>query len=263
LGEPGIGRVRSTILRKFVEWLVHINVCGVLSATKWGDELFIRKGTKPSRILPLRQEVNLNLFEDNGNAKELNTLGIDIRDRFLVVFVGRLNKEKYPADVIESAQYIIKDFPNVLYLFIGEGPEQEYLESLTDKLGLEKNVVFAGFRQNSEVAYYLKKANVVICPLSANSLIEAAAAGAPIVAYDVDWHSTFITNNESGILVKFRDVKALAKATIALFKNPPLGERLGEKAKKIAFEKYSPSVVQDVLLNSLIRAHKQYYKIID
>jgi glycosyltransferase involved in cell wall biosynthesis len=71
---------------------------------------------------------------------------------------------------------------------------------------------------------------------------EAAAASKPIVAFHVEWHSEFIENERTGLLVKNRDVVALAEAVERMLTSPSWALELGRKARERLDRMYDPRV---------------------
>ena len=70
------------------------------------------------------------------------------------------------------------------------------------------------------------------------SLIEACAAGRPVVSYDVEWHSELVKSNETGFLLKEHDIDAVVEALDWLLEHPSESDAMGERAKTMAFERH-------------------------
>lgn len=68
------------------------------------------------------------------------------------------------------------------------------------------------------------------------SLIEACAAGCPVISYDVEWHSELVKNRETGFLIKEYDIDGATEALNWLLEHPVDSETMGQRAKKLAFE---------------------------
>lgn len=64
-------------------------------------------------------------------------------------------------------------------------------------------------------------------------------SGKPIVAYDIEWHSELIKNNETGLLVAKGDIEGAANAILKILDNAELARKMGENARRLAIEKYS------------------------
>ena len=70
------------------------------------------------------------------------------------------------------------------------------------------------------------------------SLIEACAAGRPVVSYDVEWHSELVKYKETGFLLKENDVDGVFDALDWILEHPEESNAMGQKAKALAFERH-------------------------
>jgi glycosyltransferase involved in cell wall biosynthesis len=104
-------------------------------------------------------------------------------------------------------------------------------------------VVFAGNQPQAWIADLLRSATVVLSPLTGRALVEAALSGSVIVAYDVDWHSELVRPDETGILVPYRDTRAMADAVCALIADPARAARLGANARALALKMMDPGAL--------------------
>jgi glycosyltransferase involved in cell wall biosynthesis len=77
-------------------------------------------------------------------------------------------------------------------------------------------------------------------------LIEAGAAGCPIVAYDIEWHYELVKNGETGFLIKERDWDALSKAVICLLDHPAEARAMGIRARQAVMAKHDLSHASQV-----------------
>lgn len=92
---------------------------------------------------------------------EKKSLGINETDP-VVLFIGRIAKEKSIDVIINSMKELIKKIPNCKLLLVGDGPERENLEALARELGIEKSVVFAGERPWAEIGKYYQMGDVFV-----------------------------------------------------------------------------------------------------
>ena len=107
----------------------------------------------------------------------------------VVLFVGRIAKEKSIDVIINSMNQLIKKMPNCKLLIVGDGPERENLEELTNNLGISKFVVFAGEKPWADIGKYYQMGDVFVgaslTETQGLTFAEAMAAQIPVVAkYD-------------------------------------------------------------------------------
>lgn len=158
----------------------------------------------------------------------------------IALFVGRLEPLKHPEDAIHALFEAIKRSPQVRLLMVGDGSMRGYLENLVQELRLERSVCFSGPRSQEEVRSALVGAAVVLAPLAGRALVEAALSGRPIIAYDVEWHSELL-DEESGVLVPYRDAQAMGRAISELVSDPESASRLGGNGRKKCLEMMDPT----------------------
>ena len=137
--------------------------------------------------------VNIEPFKRSNYSEELiknekKTFGID-ETQPVILFIGRIAKEKSIDVIMNSMEELIKKIPNCKLLIVGEGPERENLENLAKSLGIEKSVVFAGEKPWAEIGRYYQMGDVFVgaslTETQGLTFEEAMAAQIPVVAkYD-------------------------------------------------------------------------------
>jgi glycosyltransferase involved in cell wall biosynthesis len=136
----------------------------------------------------------------------------------IVLYAGRLEEEKNPSGAIEAFAVIVKEFPGAGLLMAGSGSKQEELEDLVRNLGLAGKVIFLGYR--TDVPSLYKAADVLLVASWHESwgasMVEALAAGCPVVAPDVG------VAKEVGATVAERG--KLAQAAIDVLKSGARGQ---------------------------------------
>jgi glycosyltransferase involved in cell wall biosynthesis len=181
-------------------------------------------------------------FAPLSERRELRT-ELQVADRPLLLYLGRLSPEKYPADLLTAIAALRPRFPDALLLMAGDGPQRIELQREARRLGLGEHVRFLGMQEPARVRDLLFTADVILSPLTGSALVEAALAATPIVAYDVEWHSELILDGITGILVPYRDAEAMGRAASRILADPELGRRLGLAARERALEQHHPKVV--------------------
>jgi glycosyltransferase involved in cell wall biosynthesis len=174
----------------------------------------------------------------------------------LIATVGRVCE-------IKGQEYLIRALPQVERLagrasvaIFGENTEPTFsrLQRLAAELDLSDRVYFAGLRD--DIAELLPWVDVFALPsLSeglSNALLEAMAAGRPIVATNVGGNPELIRDAENGLLVPAADPEALAGAAVRLIKDRSLAAKLGAASRKTAHEAFSTE--------AMVRRHEQVYE---
>lgn len=163
-------------------------------------------------------------------------LGFQKKDK-LLLFVGRLIYAKGLQDIFPVLKDLIVLEPHLKVVVVGEGPYQEELKKKAQEEHCEKIIYFMGGHAQREVQEFLKIADWFVNPSHSEglprSVLEAAAAGLPIVATDAGGTGEIIKDHISGFLVPIQNSKKIRKALIKIIQNPSLAKELGAKAQKI------------------------------
>jgi len=159
--------------------------------------------------------------------------------------VGRLVEAKnYPMLIRVLAQLLAMNVP-ARVTFIGDGPERNKLETLSFALGVEKFIQFSGFQD--DVSKWLKKFDVIafssIREGTPVAMLEAMAAGVPVVATDVGGIPDVIDDGVNGLLIPSQDVSAMVKALQLLSKNYLVRCRLATAGRQRIIESYSRDII--------------------
>jgi len=192
-------------------------------------------------------------------------LGISTDD-LVIGKIARLFRLKGHDDLIAVAPEIVRQYPRVKFLFVGDGEWRAKFESKTRELGLEKHVVFAGLIRPEEVPRYVGIMDALV-HLSLReglprALSQAMAGGKPVVAYDCDGAREVCLDGKTGFLLRPGDLPGLKLALIKLIENAPLREQLGHSGREFVRENFSAERMVDQLAALYLnlatdRSHRQ------
>lgn len=154
----------------------------------------------------------------------------------VIGIVGRLVHQKGHKYLLEAMVRIKAKFPGSLLLIVGDGPLKENLTEYANSLGIGDGVIFTGSRM--DIPDLLTAMDIFVFPSFreglGNALLEAMAAGKPIIATDVAPMREIINSDEVGILVPPRDSDVLGSAIERLLSERAQAEALGRAARKRA-----------------------------
>jgi glycosyltransferase involved in cell wall biosynthesis len=143
-------------------------------------------------------------------SKELKGLGVT--EKLIFVCISRLESIKMVDHAIKACALVAKSGLKFNLIIVGEGREKDKLQDLAVELGLKDVVIFAGNKSQAWIASLMPNVYLNLAPLCGRSLLEASLSGCPAVAYDVDWHSDIVINNQTGFLVENLNYFELAKS---------------------------------------------------
>jgi len=195
-------------------------------------------GVDPDRVTVIYNGVNPETFSVTLE------LGVQERKReglplFAVVgiCVARLVEQKNHKGLLQAFERVAPIIPDLVLLFVGEGPLRGELEEEVRRLGLEKRVVFGG--QRHDVPRLLALADFSILPSFkegfSNVIVESMAAGLPLLVTDVGGNAEAVRDGVEGFVVKDpTDIAGLARGLERLASNPPGRKLMSENARRRA-----------------------------
>lgn len=195
-------------------------------------ERFLKNKKDIPKIQKLKQEYNIN-----NNDK-------------LLLFVGRLGKEKSVDFLIKEHCNIIKNYHSCKLLIVGDGPDFEYFRKIAKKYKIEDNVIFTGKVPWEQVPLYYHLADIFVTASVTETqgltVIEAMAASLPVVAINDDSFKTVITDDLNGYL--FSNKKEYSKYINLLLSDDVKYKRMSKQAK-INSQVYSSKYFAEHVLN--------------
>ncbi len=173
---------------------------------------------------------------------------------FRVLTVCRLCEQKRPDVALQAIQHLIEKISSVrvVYHLVGDGPLRAQLEELAETLGIKNRIVFEGALEQKGVLERLHQADVFL--LTSRDewlgvvLLEAQAAGVPIVATNVGGIPEAVLPGRSAILVPVGDAEAAARAMAELLQDPQKRIQMGQEGRKYVEERYDVDMLNDKLV---------------
>jgi len=212
-----------------------------------------RIGISHSRITVIPNGVPLNHAPCDKRTSALRE-SLDLHQRNHVVgVVGSLYPVKGHRYLIEGSPQVIDRFPHVVFLIVGRGGLREELEAHTRQLGVASHFRFLGHRD--DVSDILAICDIFVLPSLSEgmplALLEAMAAGIPIVATKVGGVPEVIKDGETGILVPPGDGHILAMSIVRLLEDRPFAGKMGTTARESVAHRFS--------LTRMVQTYQQIY----
>jgi glycosyltransferase involved in cell wall biosynthesis len=161
-------------------------------------------------------------------------------EKKILITVASLNIYKGHTFLLKALPQVQKKIPETYLWFVGDGPLREQLKEEVEQSGLAPYVSFFGFRK--DVPELLSAAALFVLPSLREgfplAIVEASAAGLPVIATDVGGNPEGVMNGETGLLVSPGDSEALAAAIIHLLTNPEKIKTMSVKARQLFIEKF-------------------------
>jgi glycosyltransferase involved in cell wall biosynthesis len=203
-------------------------------------------GTVPPRkVSVVLNGIDTDAFDSAGDSESLRRrLGIP-SGAPVIGTVGRLNEVKRQDMLIRAFAKIADQNPTPHLLLVGDGPAFGSLRELVVLLGLADRVHFAGYQARPEHFLHLMDIFALSSRLEGMPLaiLEAWAAGRPVIASRVGGVPAIVTDGATGILFESGDEAALTHAISGLLANPSEVQRLGEAGRRLVRSRYDLHVM--------------------
>lgn len=223
---------RYRVPRRLIRWAAD-NVAGVVAVCEALKDEIVRIGVDSSRVLVLRNGVDLDTFKPIDRTIARRKLGL--REPVLLS-VGHLIPRKGHDLVIRALLEILK----ASLLIVGEGPMEASLKRLTDSLGLAQRVRFLGPVAHERMHEVYSAADVLVLASDRegwpNVLLEAMASGTPVAATNVWGAPEVVASRAAGVLISDRNPGAIACAVRNLLANPPVRTETRAYAERFSWD---------------------------
>jgi glycosyltransferase involved in cell wall biosynthesis len=216
------------------------------------------EGLSPSKIEVIYNGVPI-LTRPSPHARTVlrSELGIN-DDSVAVAFIGRLFRQKNPELFIEAADLLTQKGAPCKWFIIGDGELGKLLQAEVRRRGLETVVRFLGLR--NDVQALLPAMDVLALTSDwegmPNVVLEALAAGVPVVATDVGGVSEVVTDGVTGYVVSPRNVLALADRISLLVQDEGLRRTMGSRGAEVMRQQFAVEQMAErtlTLYRSLLR----------
>ena len=183
----------------------------------------------------------------DARARLRGELGLD-ESTFVVGWLGRMTDIKRVDDLLRAFARLLEREPDSALVLVGDGPLRRDLEQTASELGIAAACRFTGYLDDVAECYAAFDA---VALSSANegtpvTVIEAQAAGLPVVSTDVGGVRDVVADGESGFLVPPGDIEAMADALAMLSGAPELRSSFGERGRAVLTRYSVPRLVDDL-----------------
>ena len=192
---------------------------------------------KPSQYVTVYSGMELDPFLKSSPSQNMRKqLGIK-EEEIVIGKIARLFPLKGHEFIVNIAPEIIKKFPKVKFLLVGDGILKEELKERVKKLKVEDRFIFTGLIPPEKIPEYLSLMDIVVHTSLREGLArvipQALATGKPVVTWNLDGSSEVVRNGETGFLVPSKEEDKLKNAILHLLENPELREKMGKRGKKL------------------------------
>ena len=239
--KPAVVRTRHLALPITSKFTYTMLANKIVTVSEYVREYLISEGISSSKIAAVHTCVDLNRF-DPEKAKDSLRTELGLADGTPVVgTVSILRRKKGHHILLDAIPAILKEVPETVFVFAGNGPQEENIVNKIYDLGLKGKVFMLGLRD--DIPDVLKSIDLFVLPTLQEALgtsfIEAMAMGKPVIGADVGGVGEVIKDGINGYLVKPNDPSGLARAIIKVLQADDRGRMMGIEGKKMARQNFS------------------------
>lgn len=210
---------------------------------------------KSDRVTVIRNGIDLSRFDEKARRPPESNLPPVENGEIIVAHVANMNHPvKAQELLIEVFSWLRSRHPKARLWLIGDGPRRPLLERVAASVGLRREVVFLGRR--GDVPAILRRAHIGVLASRAeglsNAIIEAMAAGLPMVVTDAGGNAELVANEESGFVVPVDARLVFAARLETLLDAPALRFEMGQNARRF--------VERSLGADRLVEAHARLYR---
>jgi glycosyltransferase involved in cell wall biosynthesis len=218
-------------------------------------------GVPPAKTRVIYNGVDVSQFRNGRPSPDLHReLGIP-HNTPLACMIARFSPQKAYDEFIEAAHLVIKEGCACHFLCIGDGPLLSSIQKMVSDLDLKNRVTFLGSRK--DVPDILRKCYVAVLASHYEGLpitiLEAMAAGLPVVTSDVGGCKEAVIHDETGFLIPPGDFRGMARAMERLLVNKELARSMGQSGRQRVGKYFDISVncqqVQELYIELLARTN--------
>lgn len=213
-----------------------------------------RERLREDRVVVIRNGVEP--FQEKGepSARLREELGIGVED-LVVGMVANFNRSvKGVSLFLDAVPPIVKEVPAARFLLLGRGKEEGELREKARSMGIDRYVIFAGYRPDIHRYYAIMDVSALTSFSEGLSitLLESMRCGLPVVATRVGGNPEVVVDGETGYLVPPGDVGAFAARATTLLLDPGLRTRMGEEGRR--------RVERHFLLRDVAKRYEEVYE---
>jgi len=258
--QPWIARGLFRVCERRAARRCHQIVCVADAMT---DLLVAHRVAPRAKCVTIHSGMDTRPFLDANRNRDATRRSLGFADDQIVVGnPARLFRLKGHSDVVDAARGLVRAFPRVRFLFVGDGVLREACEQRIRGAGLESYFVFTGLVPPSRIPDLIGAMDVLVHASLreglARALPQTLLAGKPVVSYDIDGAREVVLDGITGFLVPPRSIAGLESALARLVADPSLRARFGSEGRNRFAERFDHRAMtgslRDVYARLLSRA---------
>ncbi|MBM3237076.1 glycosyltransferase family 4 protein [Candidatus Poribacteria bacterium] len=243
-GVRTVSHVRNLLDAKRAHKYLFNKIDRIISISNQLKQPLVQAGIPIEKIHTIYNGVDLSEF--TLDIPKVNVLRRDFEplSDLLVGIVGRIEPFKGQSEFLQASVEVLKVRQDVTFFLIGashaelgQGAYLEEIQHFIHEHDIAQYIVFTGFR--TDMPEVMASLDILVSASAGTVMIEAMAAGIPVVATNIASASEVIADGVTGILVPHSDIHAMAEAILRLLDDPNMRRQMGQAGRKRAEEQFS------------------------
>lgn len=252
--QPLADKIAGTLgVRQFFVWLMN-GTARIMVLSPDFREFLVMIGVKPEKVITTR-----TMFDGSILAKTDEPAEPSARARRNILFMSRFIKDKGVYELVRAYARIAVEFGDVDLIMAGDGEECASLKEEVMREGLQSRVTFTGYVKGAEKARLLKECYIYTLPTYMKgegmpiALLEAMAAGKPIICGNEGGIKYIISDPENGIIIKGITVDSVEAALRKMLNDPDYCRECGKHNESYAWGTFE---ARQVVINEIQSQYK-------
>lgn len=239
----GNSRLMTMLMKKVIDEAEEL-----VTNSEFTTQEYLRRGIPGGKIVKIVPGVDCSFFSPGEKPPDLIER-YRLQNKRVIMTIGRLDERKGHDMVIRTMSQLTKRFPELIYMIVGKGREEQRLRNLSHDLKLNNHIVFTGFVVDEVLPAYYNLSDIFILPNRETELntqlrgdyegfgivfLEAGACGKPVIAGNSGGSGEAVADGITGLLVDPKSEEAIARAIARILTDKEFAARLGATGRRRA-----------------------------
>ena len=230
--------LNNRLYRRLERWAARWSDKIITVADAMRDQAVAAGVAGPEKFVTIHSGMEVETFLDADRHREATRRALGIaNDEIVIGKIARLFELKGHEYIIAAAPRILRDFPKVRFLFVGDGILRAKLQEQAAQAGVADRILFAGLVDPSRIPAMLGAMDLVVHASLreglARVLPQALLAARPVVSYDIDGAREVVLDGVTGGLVRPQAVDELAEAVLKMLRDPARARAMAMKGREL------------------------------
>lgn len=212
----------------------------------------------PEQYVTVYSGMRTGPFVNPPTPREETRRRLGLEDHHVAVgTIARLFHLKGHDDLLDVAPALCAEFPQLRFLWVGDGLLRETFERRIAEMDLKNRFILTGLVPPEKVPELTAAMDVLVHPSRreglARALPQGSLAGCPVVTYDIDGNREALIDEQTGFLLPAFDRRKLAQALRVLVSDPALRRRMGQAGRRFALSRFDA----DAMIDALDRVYRE------